>query len=64
VSKLMLDLTERVATTFAFTFLSVFLLTDMATAHDAMLAACAACLSLLKGSIAQYYGDGSAGLLK
>lgn len=56
------DLIERVAATAAFTFLSGFVVTDLSTAKTAAVAAAAAALSLLKGALAKYVGDESAGL--
>ena len=56
------DLAERVAATAVFTFLSVFSVADLSTAKTASVAAAAACLSLLKGSLAQFIGDKSPGL--
>lgn len=58
------DLAERVAATAAFTFLSAFSVTDLSSAKSAGIAAAAAGLSLLKGALARYIGDESAGLLK
>lgn len=57
----LIDLTERVAATGAFTFLSAFSVTDMSTAKDASLASLAAVLSLAKGALAGYI-NGSAGV--
>ncbi|HEY6019411.1 MAG TPA: hypothetical protein VIY48_05755 [Candidatus Paceibacterota bacterium] len=56
------DLIERVAATAAFTFLSAFNVTDLSSARSAGVAAAAASLSLLKGVLARYIGDESAGL--
>jgi hypothetical protein len=56
------DLAERVAATAAFTFLSVFTVSDLSSARSAGVAAAAAALSLLKGALAKYVGDESAGL--
>ena len=56
------DLAERVAATAAFTFLSAFSVTDLSSAKSAGIAATAAGLSLLKGALAKYVGDESAGL--
>lgn len=56
------DLAERVLATAAFTFLSVFELSDLSTAESAAIAAGAASLSLLKGALAKFIGDESAGL--
>lgn len=56
------DLTERVLTTGAFAFLSVFSISDVSTARAAGIAAGAACLSLLKGALAKRLNDESAGL--
>ncbi len=56
------DLTERVLATAAFTFLSVFTVTDLSSAKSAGIAAAAAALSLIKGSLAKFVGDESAGL--
>lgn len=59
----LIDLTERVAATAAFTFLSAFSVTDLSTAKDAGLAAVAASLSILKGVLAGVVSsDGGAGL--
>lgn len=62
LKKYLIDLGERVVMTGAFTFLSVATLTDTSTYHSAAVAAGAACLSLIKGAIAQYIGDDSPGL--
>ena len=51
------DLTQRVAASFAFTFLSVFTLTDLSTANEAAVAGGVAVLSLLKGWLAKHVGD-------
>lgn len=56
------DLSERVIATAAFTFLSVFTVTDLSSAKSAGIAAAAAALSLIKGSLAKFVGDESAGL--
>lgn len=56
------DLTERVLTSGAFTFLSVFTISDLSSAKAAGVAAAAACLSLVKGALAAHIGDESAGL--
>lgn len=56
--KYLIDLTERVAATAAFTFLSAFYVTDLSTARDAGLAAAAASLSLIKGALAGYLSGG------
>lgn len=56
------DLTERVAATAGFTFLSAFTVTDLSSAKSAGLAAAAAGLSLVKGALAKFVGDESAGL--
>lgn len=56
------DLVERVVTTGAFTFLSVFTLSDLGSVKVAAVAAGAACLSLIKGALAARIGDGSAGI--
>lgn len=56
------DLAERVLATAAFTFLSVFEMTDLSTVKAAGIAAAAAGLSLLKGALAAHIGDDSAGL--
>lgn len=59
------DLAERVAATAAFTFLSVFSVTDLSTAKGAGIAAAAAALSLVKGWLGKYVGaEDSAGLTK
>lgn len=62
--KYLVDLAERMATTATFTFLSVFSIADLSTAKTAAIAAGAACLSLLKGAVAQFVGDESPGLKK
>ncbi len=63
MSKYLVDLTERVAATAAFTFLSALSLTDLSTTRDAGIAAAAAALSLIKGALAGYLSsDGGAGL--
>lgn len=63
--KYWVDLSERVAATAAFAFLSVFSFTDLSTAHDAGIAGAAAAASLIKGLLASYIGDPeSAGLTK
>lgn len=56
------DLLERVATTYAFAFLSVFSVSDLSTLRSAAIAGAAAALSLIKGLIAPKVGDESAGL--
>lgn len=56
------DLAERVLATAAFAFLSAFTLTDLSSAKSAAVAAAAAGLSLVKGWLATYVGDGSPGL--
>lgn len=61
-SEYLKDLAERVVTTAAFTFLSVFTVTDLSSVKSAGLAAAAAGLSLLKGALAKFVGDESAGL--
>lgn len=59
------DLVERVAATAAFTFLSVFSVTDLSTAKGAGIAAAAAALSLVKGWLGKYVGaEDTAGLTK
>lgn len=65
MTKFAKDLTERVAMTFLFSFLSVFSLTDMSTAKDAALAGAAAAASVIKGLLAGALGDTeSASLVK
>lgn len=56
------DLGERVLMTALFAFLSVFTVTDLSSAKSAGIAAAAAALSLIKGTLAQYVGDDSPGL--
>lgn len=56
------DLSERVLTTAAFAFLSVFSVSDLGTLKSAGIAAAAAALSLVKGVLAKSVGDESAGL--
>ncbi len=56
------DLSERVLTTAAFAFLSVFSVSDLSTLKSAGIAAAAAALSLVKGVLAKSVGDESAGL--
>ncbi len=56
------DLSERVLTTAAFAFLSVFSVSDLSTFKSASIAAAAAALSLVKGVLAKSVGDESAGL--
>lgn len=51
------NLLERVGMTFAFSFLSVFTLTDLSSGKQAAIAGGAAALSLVKGWIAKYVGD-------
>lgn len=51
------NLVERVAATYAFTFLSVFTLADVGTGKEAAIAGGAAALSLVKGWLAHYVGD-------
>ena len=57
--KYLIDLTERVAATAAFTFLSAFSVTDLSTAKDAGLASAAAGLSLVKGALAGFVSGGN-----
>lgn len=65
MSKYVTDLAERVAATFAFTFLSVFSVTDLSSAKGAAISATAAVLSILKGTLAGYLSAGeTAGLGK
>ena len=59
MKKYVIDLTERVAATAAFTFLSAFSVTDLSTARDAGLATAAAALSLVKGALAGYVSGGN-----
>jgi hypothetical protein len=56
------DLSERVLTTAAFAFLSVFSVSDLSTLKSAAIAGAAAALSLVKGVLAKSVGDESAGL--
>lgn len=56
------DLSERVLTTYAFAFLSVFSVSDLSTLKSAAIAGAAAALSLVKGVLAKSVGDESAGL--
>lgn len=56
------DLAERVIATAAFTFLSAFSVTDLSSTKSAGIAAAAAGLSLVKGWLAGYIGDESAGI--
>jgi hypothetical protein len=58
MKKYLVDLSERVAATAAFTFLSVFTVTDLSTAKDAGVAAAAAALTLVKGALAGYVSGG------
>lgn len=59
------DLVERVAATFAFTFLGVFNLSDLSTARGAAIAGFAAVASLSKGILGAYLGrKDDAGLTK
>lgn len=58
----LIDLTERVVATGAFVFLSTFAVDDLSTAKGAGIAALAAGLSLIKGALAKFVGDESAGL--
>lgn len=65
MSKLVLDLVERTAATFAFSFLSVFSFTDLSTAENALIAGAAAAATVVKSWLAQFVGDpDSAGLTK
>jgi hypothetical protein len=57
--KYVIDLSERVAATAAFTFLSAFSVTDLSTARDAGLAAAATALTLLKGVLMGYINGGA-----
>lgn len=57
MNKYLLDLTERVALTFAFAFLSVFTVGDLSTAKSALVAGAAAALSLIKGVVAAHVGN-------
>lgn len=59
MKKYLVDLSERVAATAAFTFLSAFSVSDLSTAKDAGIAAAAAALSLLKGALAGYVSGGN-----
>lgn len=56
------DLAERVVATAAFAFVSVFTVSDLSSAKSAGIAAAAAALSLVKGALAKFVGDESAGL--
>lgn len=59
------DLIERVAATFAFSFLSVFSFSDISTADNAAIAGAAAAASLLKGWLGGFLGnEDHAGLTK
>lgn len=59
------DLLERVAATFAFTFLAVFSFADISTVKDAGIAGAAAAASLLKGFLGAYLGrEDDAGVTK
>lgn len=61
--KLVEDIAERVATSFAFTFLTVFTLSDLGSAKGAAIAGGTAALSLIKGLLASRVGkDDSASL--
>jgi hypothetical protein len=51
------DLIERVAATFAFSFLSVFSFSDLSTADNAAIAGAAAAASLLKGWLGRFLGN-------
>lgn len=51
------DLVERVAATFAFTFLSVFSFTDLSTSKDAAIGGAAAAASLIKGWLGGFIGS-------
>lgn len=65
VSPYFKDLLERVAATFAFTFLSVFSFSDLSTGDDAAIAGAAAVASLVKGWLGKYLGsEDHAGLTK
>jgi len=57
VSPYFKDLLERVAATFAFTFLSTFSFTDISTSKDAAIAGAAAAASLLKGWLGSVIGS-------
>jgi len=57
--KYLIDLSERVAATAAFTFLATFSVADLSTAKDAGIAAAAAALSLVKGALAGYVSGGN-----
>ena len=59
MKKYLVDLGERVAATAAFTFLSVFSVTDLSTGKDAGVAAAAAALTLIKGALAGYVSGGN-----
>ena len=53
------DLLERVVVTFLQAFLAVYMVGSADTLKTAGIAGAAATLSLIKGGIASYYGDGS-----
>ncbi len=59
MSKYFVDLAERVAATAAFTFLSVFTVSDLSTTRDAGVAAAAAALTLVKGALAGFLSGGN-----
>lgn len=54
MSKSTVDVLERTAATFAFTFLSVFSLTDLSTAKDAAIAGAAAVITVVKSSLVNF----------
>ena len=51
------DLLQRMVFSFTFTFLSVFTLADLSTAHEAAIAGGVAVLSLVKSWLAKHIGD-------
>lgn len=51
------DLLGRVSATFAFTFLSVFTVSDLSSAQGAALAGAAAAAELVRGALAKYIGS-------
>jgi hypothetical protein len=59
MKKYLIDLSERVGATAAFTFLATFSVADLSTTKDAGIAAAAAALSLIKGALAGYVSGGN-----
>lgn len=51
------DLLQRVVLTYAFSFLSVFTLTDLSSGKQAAVAGGTAALALVKSWLAKYVGD-------